>query len=267
MAAEHGNQSVERAITVLSAFGDGRSLRVSEVAQRAGLGQSTTSRLLATLEALEFVDRDPVSTLYRIGPAVVPLAGVALNQHPVHRAARQPAQELAASLGLGVNVSVRRGDSLSYLCNFEGRSAPRSFVLIGQRNPLHATGMGKCLLVALSAEQRRVLLPDLHQFTPTTVASHEDLDQVIADVGRKGYAIEREELALGRACVAAPILNDSGEVVAALSISGPLSAIDLDTREHELSRVAIEVADSISISLGYMGPAAVPFTETHVNAP
>lgn len=262
MAAEFGNQSVERAIAVLSAFSDGRSLRVSEVAQRAGLGQSTTSRLLATLEALDFVDRDPVSSLYRMGPAVVPLAGVALNQHPVHRAARQPAQELAAALGLGVNVSVRRGDSLFYLCNFEGRAAPRSFVLIGQRNPLHATGMGKCLLLALSAQERRALLPDLHGYTPTTVTSHDELDEVIASVRHKGYAVEREELALGRACVAAPILDDSGDVVAALSISGPLSAINLHDREHELSRMAIEVADSISISLGYMGPAA-PFTEVH----
>lgn len=63
----------------------------------------------------------------------------------VHREARQIAQNLAADLGLGANVAIRRGDQLLYLLNCEGRQAPRSFTLAGQRNPLHATGPGKAL--------------------------------------------------------------------------------------------------------------------------
>src|ERR1700754_3712260 len=81
------NQSVEKAATVLSAFLDGRALRVSDVAKHAGLGQSTASRLLSTLESLQFVERESVSSLYQLGPALLTLAGVAINQHPVHREA------------------------------------------------------------------------------------------------------------------------------------------------------------------------------------
>ncbi|GAA5085048.1 DNA-binding IclR family transcriptional regulator [Thermocatellispora tengchongensis] len=256
MASDQGNnQSVERAISVLRAFLTGRpELRVSDVAKATGLGTSTASRLLATLETLEFVERDEVSGLYRLGTAPITLGGVALNQNPVHREARQIAQDLAAALGLGVNVAIRQGDSMFYLANFEGKLAPRSYVLTGQRKPLYATGIGKCLLLGLSAEERRALLPAMQPFTPRTITAHERLDEELATVQGRGYATEIEELAFGRACVAAPIRDRSGAIVAAISISGPLSAIDLPAREAELGRTIIENADSISIGLGYVGP-------------
>lgn len=266
VTSDHGtNQSVEKAAAVLGVFVDVRAgLRVSDVAKHAGLGQSTASRLLATLESIEYVQRDPVSNLYSLGPALITLGGVAVNQHPVHREARQRAQDLACSLGLGANVAVRRGASLFYLCNFEGRLAPKSFVLMGQRNPLHATGLGKCLLLGVPPDGRRDLIPEIHQFTPHTVADHAELDRDLEEVRRRGYATEIEELALGRACVAAPILDRTGTVVAGLSISGPLSAMDLQNREVELARVVIEVADSISVGLGYSGPRQHQPSHIHV---
>jgi DNA-binding IclR family transcriptional regulator len=254
MASEGTNQSVEKAAAVLGAFLDGRALRVADVAARTGLAQSTASRLLATLESIEYVERDPVSNLYRLGPALVTLAGVVINQHPVHRASRQRAQALAPVLGLGVNVAVRKGDSLFYLCNFEGAIAPKSYVLTGQRNPLHATGIGKCLLLALPPAERRELLPELHPFTPRTIADHHALDLVLDAAVRRGCATEVEELALGRACIAAPILDQAGTIVAAISLSGPLSALNLAVREAELARAVIEEADAISVGLGYLGP-------------
>ena len=70
------------------------------------------------------------------------VGGAAANQQPVHREARQVAQNLAARLGLGVNVARRHGDRLVYLINAEGELAPRSFTLLGQTKPLHANGLG-----------------------------------------------------------------------------------------------------------------------------
>jgi DNA-binding IclR family transcriptional regulator len=260
MAADTGssNQSVERALSVLRVFTTGRTeLRVSDVAKATGLGISTASRQLATLEAAGFVDRDPVSGLYRLGLDVVSLGGAVLNAHPVHREARQVAQNLAAELGLGANVAVRRDDRLFYLLNFEGRQSPRASVLAGQRNPLHATGLGKALLTGLTPAQRRALLPDaaLTGYTPRTITDHDALDTALDKVVTRGYATEVEELALGRACVAVPIRDASGAVVAGLSVSGALSVIDLPAREPELANAVIEAADSISVGLGYVGPA------------
>lgn len=249
------NQSVDRAISVLLTFSTGRpQLRMSDVCEITGLGTSTASRMLSTLATVGFVDRDPVSGLYQLGPRLVTLGGVALNQSPIYREARQTALDLAGDLGLGVNVAVRQQASVFYLLNFGGRLSPRSFTMAGQQNPLHATGLGKCLLANLSSEERRELLPapEMHAFTSRTITTHDVMDAEMERLAERGYVIEFEELALGRACVAAPIRDRSSTIVAAMSISGPLSAIDLEGREEELARRIVETTDLISTKLGYV---------------
>lgn len=259
MSESGTNQSVEKAVGVLNAFLPGGSLRAADVAKRTDLSQSTASRMLATLESVELVERDEVG-MYRLGPALVTLGAAVLNHQSVHRAARQRAQNLAAELGLGANVAERRGSTLFYLCNFEGRLAPRSFVLAGRRSPLHATALGKCLLSTTTAEERRELLGELPRFTERTIGDHDELDEAVDGVRTRGYCMEVEELAHGRACIAAPVLDQHGGVVAALSVSGPLSALDLGTRENALAHAVVETADAVSLDLGYIGPqhALVP---------
>jgi DNA-binding IclR family transcriptional regulator len=260
VAPEAGsNRSVERAVAVLRAFAVTGSLRVTEVANLAGLRQSTASRLLSTLESAAFVERD-ADGQYRLGAELITLAGVAVNGHPVHHAARQPAQSLAAATGLGANVAVRRGHEAYYLCNFEGRLAPRAFSLTGRRNPLHATALGKCLL--LGVDDRRALLGELERYTPRTITDHDTLDAAIEQVAWQGYSTETEELSLSRSCLAAPLRDRSGHVVGALSLSGPSSAVDLATREHELSRLVVETADAVNSHLGHHGP-----TDPQLTAP
>lgn len=260
MGTEAGtNQSVERAVAVLRVFTGPGALRVTEVAKLAGLRQSTASRLLSTLEQAAFVERD-ADGQYRLGADLITLAGVALNGHPVHHAARQRAQSLAASTGLGANVAVRRDDHAFYLCNFEGHLAPRSFALTGRRNPLHATALGKSLL--LGVEARRELLGELERYTPRTITDHEVLDEALEQVAWQGYSTETEELSLSRSCLAAPIHDRTGQVVAALSLSGPSSIVDLPHREPELSRLVVETADAISSQLGHHGP-----TDRQIPAP
>lgn len=260
VSEQGGNQSVERAAAVLNAFTLGQpALRVSDIAARLDLGVSTTSRLLATLESAGLVRRDPVSQLYELGHAVLTMAGVALNNDPIYRQARPVAQRLAWELGLAANVSVRRGAELFYLLNVEGQLAQKSFSLMGQRNPLHATAMGKCLLLGVPPAARADLLGDrLERFTGHTLTDRDELDADLSRCAERGYATEVEELALGRACIAAPVRDQSGEVVASLSISGALSAIALDEREQRLGQVIVEAADSVSVGLGYLGPVHTP---------
>jgi DNA-binding IclR family transcriptional regulator len=251
-----GIQSVERAFLLLEAFTSGHpEARVTDLATLTGMGQSTVSRLLATLERLGYVERDERSGLYRLGHGVITLAGTAMNQADVHRESRQIAQNLAAELGLGANVAVRDGSELFWLLNFEGRDAPRSTTLMGRRGPLHATGLGKVLLSGLGAEEiRRLLSGDAapRAFTPHTLTELPRLLAAVENVGRQGYATEVEELAFGRGCVAAPIRDRSGRICAALSVSGPLTVLNLAEREATLASRAIEAADAISIGLGYV---------------
>jgi len=246
------NQSVEKAVAVLEAFADGMPRRVGDVARSAEISQSTASRLLATLESAGLVERDSLSALYFLGPELLTLAGVAINQNPVHRVGRQIAQNLASDLGLGVNIALLRGVELVYLCNFEGRMSPKSHTLMGQRVPVHATSIGKSTLVGFTAAARRAL--PLTQYTESTITDPAVLEREVAFISRRGYATEVEEFVLGRASVAAPILDQGGKIIAAISISGPRSEIDLDSRERDLARIVIETADRISSGLGYHGP-------------
>lgn len=245
------NMSVQRALGVLAIFAErGPVLRVGEVAKLCGLGASTASRLLATLVDADLLERDPAGS-YQLGPAVITLAGVALNRSLLYREARTVAYGISADTGLGVNVAELRDGKVFYLLHFDGRLAPRTYTLMGRRNPLHATGLGKCLLASFSPDERLALLGagPFDSYTTHTVTDPASLDEHLSLVRARGYATEYEELALSRACVAAPIRGRSG-VVAAISISGPLSALRLEERETELARMAIEAADRIGAAIG-----------------
>ncbi|TDE15049.1 IclR family transcriptional regulator [Jiangella asiatica] len=248
-----GTQSVERAMSLLSAFTEEHpERRTSELVAATGLGQSTVSRLVGALVNLGFLSHDPRSGLYGVGPRVVTLAGIGLNQSPVHQQSRQLAQNLAASLGLGVNVAERHETGLFYLCHFEGANAPRPSTLIGRGGPLHATALGKALICELPPEEICSLIgSEYARYTPHTIAGVDALLEALAEVRERGYATELEELAFGRTCLAAPIRGRSGRIVAALSVSGPLSAMNVSTRQTELSMTVIEHADQISSNLGY----------------
>jgi DNA-binding IclR family transcriptional regulator len=249
-----GTQSVERALAVLSSFSQERpELRISELVELTGLGQSTVSRLVGAMLGLGFLSVDERSGLYTAGPQIVTLAAVALNQSAVHQAGRQITQSLAAEIGLGANLAERRGTRLFYLAHFEGDNAPRSATMIGAGGPLHATGLGKALISGLGRDEVAALLgPGPYPaYTVNTITTLDALMEDLALVRTRGFAVESEELALRRACVAAPIRDRSGAIVAALSISGPMSAIQLPERTDALSVLAIERADQISTNLGF----------------
>lgn len=248
-----GTQSVERALSLLSAFTEEHpERRISELVAATGLGQSTVSRLVGALVTLGYLAHDERSGLYSIGPQVVTLAGIGLNRSPVHQQSRQLAQNLAATLGLGVNVAERHGPSLFYLCDFEGVNAPRPTTLIGRGGPLHATAMGKALVSELSRADIADLLGGTYaRYTPHTITDLDGLLAALDDVRQRGYATEIEELAFGRACLAAPIRDRTGRIVAALSVSGPLSAMNLGERQDQLAMTVIEYADQVSSGLGY----------------
>ena len=244
-------QSVGKAVSILRIFSNGQPQRVSDVARSAGIGQSTASRLLSTLEGAGMLERDPVGNLYRLGPELITLGGVALNQHPLFRASRQILQNLAGRLGLGTNVAVLSEGAVLYLANFEGPEAPRNHTIAGRRDPVHATSMGKCLLLSVPEEQRGELLGELVRYTEATITDLSELNRAVDEVERRGYAVDVDEFALGRASVAAPIRDSLGGIAGAISISGPATALRLDQRQDELGALAVETADRIGSSLGF----------------
>lgn len=248
-------QSVMRAFSILNCFTDETpELRMTDISKRLGLNTSLVSRLLATLEHDGFVQQDPNTGLYSLGRSVLTLAGVALNHNTLRMEALVEMQNASNESGLGVNLSVLDGDTIFYLAHIETPEVPRPYTLIGRRNPLHATGMGKVLLAYLPDEDRHSLLNrlELHSYSAHTCTDKDELVRELEEIRSRGWALEIEELALGRACIAGPIRDSSGVVVGALSFSGPLSQFRWDERQTELIRKIIEVCDRISMRLGYI---------------
>lgn len=253
MVSESGtHQSIERAIAVLRVLNDaGAGLRVAEVAKLTDLGPSTTSRLLSVLEAQDLVLRDEVTGLCRLGSALISFGGTALNQRPVYRHGRAVAQRLASAYDLGSSIAARRADKLFHFCSFEGASATTPWNRMGELGPLHATSIGKCVLVDFGPAQRREMLGELEPYTSNSIIDHALLDTELELVRERGYACESAELALGRASIAATVRDQDGEIVGGISLDGSLSELDLPGREEELSRAVIEAADQISVALGF----------------
>lgn len=135
-----------------------------------------------------------------------------------------------------------------------GPSAIGSHNWVGELTPLHATSSGKVLLAFMAADARRDLLAaaGLERFTERTITSVEDLEARLRNVTRDGYVVSLEELEPGLNAVAAPIRDHAGEVIAALSVSGPAYRLTAE-RARDVAPVVVAAADDISRRMGYQG--------------
>ena len=248
-------QSVTRALAILSCFTDEQpEVRVIDVAKQLNLTQSNVSRLLSTMVSLGYVEKDEFSGFYRLGPQIVTLGGIALNHYEIRKQALPELYELEKKLGLGANLAILSGHRMFYLAHVDSHKSPRMYTLVGRSNPLHCTGIGKVLLAYMSREEAEVAIEadKLHPYTAKTITDKTALYAQLEEIREKGYAIENEELALGRACLAAPVRGRNGKVLAGISISGPLSEIQLEARRQELAGILIEVTDRVSMKMGYL---------------
>jgi DNA-binding IclR family transcriptional regulator len=242
-------QVIERMMTlldVLSHHPDPVSLK--QLALDSGLHPSTAHRILSAMAASGFVERGDPGT-YRLGMRLLELGNLVKERIGMRETALPLMRELHARIGESVNLGVRQNDEIVYVeRTSSGRSSVRVVHLVGAQAPLHVTAVGKLYLAQDSAGAvkdyaRRTGLPG---FTATSLTTLPALEQELARVRREGVAYDNEEIELGLRCVAAPIRDDSGELVAGLSVSAP--AERYDPAWVPLIRAA---ADAISAALGY----------------
>ncbi|WP_110943366.1 IclR family transcriptional regulator [Virgibacillus senegalensis] len=253
------SQSVDRALQLLECFSDARfELRVADFCNMLNMSQSSVSRLLTTLVDRGFVEKNHFSGAYFLGKKVISLAGVSLNNYEIRKQALPELYDLEQKTNLGANLAVLDETEMFYLAHVDSRKSPRMYTLVGYKNPLHSTGIGKVLLAHLTNHEANQILEKtaLVPYTVNTVDDKEELLKELEVTRKRGYALEIEELALGRACIAAPVRDRSGKVVAGISLSGPLSEIRLEERQQELASILIETTDLISLKMGYMSSPA-----------
>ena len=241
-------------MTILSLF-DARHprRRATDVARALGVSPSTASRLLYSLETQGFIERDPQTGQFGLGLELVTLASRALNGNELYRVAIGDLAAAADEFDMAVNLSILRDDQVFYIAVVEPPASITPISLIGERGYLHSTAMGAILLAGLPPREREAVLKRIPypRLTPNTITDPVAMEAKLREVLARGYAVDREEGALGRACVAAGIRDESGSIIAACSVNGPMTVMDIDRRGSELAARIIEVAEAISRKLGY----------------
>ncbi|NMA55284.1 MAG: IclR family transcriptional regulator [Firmicutes bacterium] len=247
-------QSVDRALSILQLLAEGsrEGLSLTEISRRLELNQSTCHHLLSTLRARRFVSQDRKTRRYHLGITAVKVGQAASQQVDLVRVALPRMEELMALVEENINLVVLDAESVIYVAQVPCKRMVRMFTRIGERAPVHCTGVGKVLLAGLPQKERSDLVSrlDLSPFTAATICEPDLLLQELEQVVAQGYAVDEEEREEDVTCIAAPVRDYSQNVVAAISISAPSSRMD-KARQQEVLPDLLATAEQISQDLGY----------------
>ncbi|MGW6735357.1 IclR family transcriptional regulator [Streptomyces sp. NPDC055013] len=249
--AVSGVQSVDRAVSVLEILAQRGEAGVSEVAAEIEVHKSTAFRLLGALESRGLVEQTAERGKYRLSFGIVRLAGAVTSRLDITQQGRPVCERLSEEIGETVNIAVLQEHYAVNLYQVRGPGAVGAHNWVGRLTPVHATSSGKILLAHRPAKERAAVLAasGMQKMTPHTLTAKTKLEKNLAETRERGYAVTLEELEIGLHAVAAPIRSREGDVVAALSASGPAYRLT-EARIHELAPVLMRGADEISHRMG-----------------
>jgi IclR family transcriptional regulator, KDG regulon repressor len=248
-------KSLVKTLHLLKLFSSQRNLWTAEdMVSALGYHKSSVQRILTTLEKEGFLSKvTPRRSEYRLGPDILFLGNVAEMNLDLRSVARPVMVELVNRTRETCYLCVADRHQCLYVEKVECSQPVRIINAVGQRNPMHCTGVGKALLSGMDSEEidQVIAARGLKVYTPNTITRPKRLMHELEAVRRTGVAFDNEELDLGIKCVAAPIKNTSGRVVASLSLSGPAQRFT----PAAVQRLAEEVqagAGEISRILGFV---------------
>jgi len=246
--------SVAAAIKLLKAFTeDETEFGISGLAKRLGLAKSTIHRLATTLVADGLLEQDPQSGKYRLGIALFRLGALVRRRMDVSNEARPFLFDLRKKTNETVHLAILDGTEIMYVYYLESTQAIRMRSDLGGRKPAYCTAEGQAILAfGPSDVVDRVTRGGLRARTPQTITDAGKLAKALALVRQRGYAMDDEESEIGMRCIAAPIRNDGGEVVAAVGVAGPVSRLTKKTLASFAPHV-IGTAAAISARIGHSG--------------
>lgn len=248
-------QSVERALNIIEALAEYEvPVHLGDLAEKVKLKPSTVHRLLNTLIIKGFVDQDENSR-YKLSMKLFHIGQSATYSMNIKKIAAPNMLELLDACNETVNLAVLDHGEVVYIDQLESNNIVivKMFARIGNHGPAYCTGSGKVLLADLSKEelQRYISRTTFEKFTGDTITDPAMLIKELARVRIEGYALDLGERDEGVRCVAVPIKDHEGKVVAALSVSGPSMRMTASYINNELITIVKSLAAKISAKLGY----------------
>jgi len=230
----------------------GSAMNMTELSKKLDLYPSTTHRILDTLRHWGYVEQDLNTQKYQLGLKLLELGMAKLHQMDLVREATPYLKELVKQCNETVHLGVLEEGEVLYLAKEESSQTIRMISYVGKRAPLHCTALGKILLAYMPEEERKKILEDrgLPRLTENTITDRNKLEKELSKIQKQGFALDQEENEKDVQCIAAPIRNCQGEVIAALSISSPAFRIDKNA-QNNLKEALLETSKNISKRLGY----------------
>lgn len=250
-------QSIERVSIILDVLSEyPQGLRLGILSDKAGLNKGTAHRLLSSLVFLDYVRQDAETKRYSLGFKLVELGNRLLSQIDLRTEARPFLMELAERTKETVHLVILDRLEVLYIDKVEAGVQPtglRMVSMLGSRIPAHCCAVGKVLLAALPEEKVKEMAKKrgLPKRTKNTITNPAKLIEHLKLVNQKGYALDVEENEIGVKCVGAPVLDQQGEVTAAISVSVPAIRIETLVLQTDFKDWVMQTAMKISEKLGY----------------
>jgi IclR family acetate operon transcriptional repressor len=241
---------VHKAMQLLDALVASKDpMTLSDLAACTALPKTTAFRYLYTLRASGFVGYDEAAERYLIGPRVTVSAPLTTQVERIREAAHPALRRLQRQFNETVNLAVRDGSDIVYIDMVGSTRLQHTEAMIGKRDPLYSTALGKAILLTLgSSELDRVVPRQMPSRTPHTITNRDLFLDNIAQSALRHYALDLEENEMGARCVAAAICSPhSGDAIAAISISGPSQLMPMETLDR-MGRVLARTVSTLEFS-------------------
>ncbi|QCR33518.1 IclR family transcriptional regulator [Lysinibacillus sp. SGAir0095] len=248
-------QSIERAFIILEQLSEHpNGMQITKLATDTNLSKSTVHRLLSTLIELQYVRKDSVTERYYLSYRALYLTRNILSNSSLITVARPLLETLVKEINETVHLCVEENEEVVYVDKIESNQTIRMYSRIGSRAPMYCTGVGKMMLSGKDDHTLQEIISRIHftKRTNYTILTPTDLLEEISTIRKSGYSLDNIENEEGIRCIAAPIYDFSGKIIASFSISGPSTRVTMERIEHELAEKILKTSRAISSQLGYV---------------
>lgn len=231
MDQDYSVKSLARAMRVLECFSVQQpELGVTEIAKMLGMQKSTICNILSTFEKTGYVVQNAQTSKYHLGTKILHLSYI-VNHHLGLRDIFLPyLHRIAEEAREACYFGILSNDEVLYIEAVYPSSQQQTRNILGERAPLYCTGLGKAMLAHMPPEEaERIICGELRPYTTFTLCDPMVLRDHLDEIRRNGYAVDNMEHEFGVRCVAAPVFGANGQVMAAVSVSGPSPRFDHNT--------------------------------------